>query len=166
MDRNYVDSMSGYSFHRASLAQLSSAALLEILQLRAQVFVVEQNCVYADPDEYDAHALHLWIRNPSGIVAYARILAPSTRFEECSIGRVLSAEAVRGKGFGRLIMERSIEEALRSFQTNRIRISAQCYVQEFYEDLGFVAQGEVYDEDGIPHREMVYSVVDSSSSSS
>lgn len=138
------------------IKDMSPADLLEILSLRCAVFVVEQHCVYQDPDEWDAEAYHLSMRDAEGLAAYARLLAPGTRFDEASIGRVVTAGRVRGTGLGRTLMNHALRECCALYNTDRIRISAQCYISAFYASLGFVACSDEYDEDGIPHVEMLW----------
>ncbi|MCO5259813.1 MAG: GNAT family N-acetyltransferase [Crocinitomicaceae bacterium] len=137
--------------------ELSTKELYELLQLRSDVFVVEQNCVYQDIDDKDLVAHHVIGRlsNSGEIVAYARLLPSSISYKEPSIGRVLTSNKYRKHGFGKALMQHSIENCLRLFSSNTIRISAQTYLLKFYTELGFIIVGEPYDEDGIPHIEMV-----------
>ena len=145
-----------YTWTISTLTELSATRLLEILRLRSEVFVVEQQCIYIDPDEFDEQALHLYATDADKVVAYARILKPSTRFIEPSIGRVLTASSHRRTGLGKELMSRAVQECCNRFEHTVIRISAQCYLQKFYTDLGFIIDSEEYDEDGIPHVEMVW----------
>jgi ElaA protein len=135
--------------------KLTLYQLHEIYVARQEVFVVEQDCVYLDADGYDLLALHL-IGDVSGkIAAYARLLPPGTKYAgDASIGRVLTRQAFRGKGYGRLLMHEAIAQCETHFPDTTIHISAQHYLLEFYESLGFIACSDVYDEDGIPHIEM------------
>ena len=136
--------------------ELSAAELYSLLKLRSEIFVVEQNCVYLDPDGKDENALHLCGRLPDGTpVAYARLLAPGVSYDEASIGRVAIQIAYRKYGFGKKLMLEAIEKTCQGFHTNHIRISAQQYLLRFYSELGFSIMGDAYMEDGIPHVEML-----------
>jgi ElaA protein len=137
-----------------SFSSLTPEELYSILQLRSEVFVVEQNCVFQDMDDRDKHCYHLMLHQ-THLVAYSRLVPPLIYYPEMSIGRVITKLAVRGSGVGKLLMEESIERCYEVFGKGDIRIGAQCYAQEFYNRLGFIADGEVYDEDGIPHIQMV-----------
>lgn len=138
------------AFHEFSLDELYS-----VLQARSRVFVVEQDCAYLDLDDADQQALHLSYWENNQLLGYLRILPAGATFEECSIGRVLTSETARARGLGKQIMRRAIDECRKRFPTQRLRIGAQNYLRAFYESLGFVADSDVYDEDGIPHVEMV-----------
>jgi ElaA protein len=127
---------------------LTPAELYSILQLRSEVFVVEQNCVFQDMDDRDHQCYHLML-NQAHLVAYSRLVPPGVCYPEMSIGRVVTKPAVRGSGLGRVLMQESIKRCYDIFEKGPIRIGAQCYAQKFYHQLGFVAEGDVYDEDGI-----------------
>lgn len=130
--------------------------LYAILQLRMEVFVVEQTCYYQDCDGRDQASLHHWFENSdSEIIAYVRICKPGVSYAEPSIGRVIVAEKYRRKSLGKQIMESSIEIAKKHFSVGSIRISAQKYLVDFYTNLGFIPTGKEYLEDGIPHLEML-----------
>lgn len=135
--------------------ELTTNELYDILWLRSRVFVVEQNCVYLDNDYKDQQSYHLMGTLNGQLVAYVRILPPGLSFEEASIGRVLTNPDFRGKGFGIELMKKAIEKTVEEYKINTIRIGAQCYLNKFYSDLGFVNSGEEYLEDGIPHIEML-----------
>ena len=135
--------------------ELNVTELYEIMKLRSQVFVVEQNCVYLDADDKDALSFHLFTKQAGTVAAYARLLPPGISFKEASIGRVLSAPSQRRKGFGILLMQEAITRTLHLYSTNKIKIGAQLYLQSFYESLHFEKCSEQYDEDGIPHIEMI-----------
>lgn len=143
-------------WHVQRFDELSLARLYAILRARAAVFVVEQNCPYQDLDGLDEGALHLtaWQRG-AGLIAYARIVPPGARFAEPSIGRVLTAQAVRGSGFGHELMQRAIAAAQSAFAGSDLRISAQLHLERFYGELGFKTVSEPYPEDGIAHVEML-----------
>ena len=133
---------------------LSSLELYELLKLRSEVFVVEQNCVYQDIDGKDQKALHLIGEFDSKIVAYARLFDAGDYFEQASIGRVVVGTAYRDKKWGHKLMKQAISGIEDHFKTKKITISAQMYLQRFYESHGFVATSETYLEDDIPHIEM------------
>ena len=130
--------------------------LYEILRVRSEVFVVEQTCIYQDVDLKDFHAFHLFGEKDGEICAYLRILDHGISYPEVSIGRVLTKETVRHQGYAREMMEYAIDYIRKTLNETCIRISAQKYLQEFYESLGFCACSEVYLEDDIPHIEMVW----------
>ena len=135
--------------------ELTTDQLYNLLQLRRQVFVVEQDCVYQDIDYKDQKALHVLGFKDQKIVAYTRIFKPGDYFEYSSIGRVVVLENQRKFKFGYQIMEASIKAIKDQFKETNIKISAQCYLNKFYTNLGFKAIGETYLEDGIPHIAMV-----------
>ncbi|MGB0982110.1 MAG: GNAT family N-acetyltransferase [Winogradskyella sp.] len=136
---------------------LTTQQLYDILQLRSQVFVVEQNCVYQDVDGKDQKALHVLGYKAEKLVAYTRIFKPNDYFTEASIGRVVVMENERRHSFGYAIMKASINAIQTHFNTDTIRISAQVYLKRFYNNLEFKAIGKDYLEDGIPHINMVKS---------
>lgn len=135
--------------------QLTKDELYSILQLRSEVFVVEQDCVYQDIDGKDDKALHVMGFDGALLVAYTRCFPAGIYFEEAAIGRVVVRDASRKFGYGREIMEASIDEINKRFGNQSIRVSAQTYLDKFYRDLGFIPEGEGYLEDGIPHMSMV-----------
>lgn len=134
-----------------SFSELSTKELYDILQLRSEVFVVEQNCVYQDIDGKDEKALHVIGFKNDKIVAYCRIFKPGDYFEKASIGRVVVAKNERKFGYGHVIFEQSVEAVKEYFNEISIKISAQLYLKKFYESHGFVQVGEGYLEDDIPH---------------
>ncbi|MEE1946509.1 GNAT family N-acetyltransferase [Pedobacter sp. KR3-3] len=136
---------------------LSVTELYAILQLRSEVFVVEQNCVYLDIDNKDKKSMHLMAWQGDDLAAYTRLVPPGVSFAEASIGRVVTSPRYRGTGIGIELMQKSIVHCLATYQTQNIRIGAQLYLQKFYTNLGFVQNSEPYDEDGIPHIEMILS---------
>ena len=135
--------------------ELSAAELYAIMQLRNEVFVVEQDCVYQDADDKDQASLHFCGWHGSKLVAYTRILPPGIAFKEASIGRVVTSPAYRRTGVGRVLMQKSIELTFNSFNCSQVRIGAQVYLTKFYSSLGFIPCSEEYLEDGIPHIEMI-----------
>lgn len=139
-----------------SFDNLSVTELYAILQLRSEVFVVEQNCVYLDIDDKDKKSMHLMAWQGDDLAAYTRLVPPGISFAEASIGRVVTSPRYRGKGIGLELMQKSIAQCLATYQTQNIRIGAQLYLQKFYTELGFVQCSAPYDEDGIPHIEMLF----------
>ena len=126
--------------------------LHNILALRSEVFVVEQNCVYQDIDGKDKKALHIIGYSKEEIVAYARIFDKGVIYSEyCSIGRIATSFSERGKKFGHQLVEFSIKQIHKRFNNRAIKISAQAHLEKFYGQHGFYASGETYLEDGIPH---------------
>ncbi len=137
--------------------ELSTEELYTILQLRNEVFVVEQNCIYQDADSKDSISFHLSGWDGVNLVAYCRILPPGVSYTEASIGRVVSSPQYRNKGYGKQLMNEAIIHTLAQFECNTIKISAQLYLQKFYEQLGFIKLSDSYLEDNIPHIEMLFS---------
>lgn len=137
--------------------EFSLQTLYEALKLRAEVFVVEQNCPYQDVDGKDQKALHVLGYHDSKLVAYTRLFKPGDYFERASIGRVIVKENYRKYGYGKDIMNASIAVLEKDFQASEIEISAQVYLKKFYNDLGFKEFGEGYLEDDIPHIRMLKS---------
>ena len=140
-----------------SFNDLTPEELYNILKLRSEVFVVEQNCVYLDTDDKDQQSFHLSGWNENDLVVYARILPPGLAFEEASIGRVVTNPTYRKTGSGRLLMQHAIEKTLLQFAVSEIKIGAQLYLLSFYSSLGFKQSGPEYLEDGIPHIKMTLS---------
>jgi ElaA protein len=138
-------------WHERAFDELSVAELYAILALRSRVFVVEQNCPYLDADGYDAMSRHLWAEADGAIHAYLRLVPPGVKFAELSIGRVVTAPEARGTGLGRVLMQRGLAAA----GPVPVRIGAQAHLERFYGELGFRRASEPYDEDGIPHIEML-----------
>lgn len=137
--------------------ELTLDELYDALALRCRVFILGQG-PYQDPDGLDRQAYHLLGRDGSGaLMAYLRVLDPGTRFAEASIGRVITAPECRGQGQGRALMAEGLTRCSAVWPGQPIRISAQAHLRAFYGSLGFAAVGEVYDEDGIPHLEMLRS---------
>lgn len=135
--------------------ELSARLLYRIMAARQAVFVVEQQCAYQDLDGLDECAVHVCALAAGKLYAYARILPPQKRFEEPSIGRVLTVQTARGAGLGRTLMQRCISVAGMHYPDLPLRISAQVHLARFYSSLGFAADGEPYDEDGIAHVDML-----------
>jgi ElaA protein len=131
--------------------QLSLQQLYDVLQLRSEVFVVEQDCVYQDIDAYDQVAQHILFYQDSILIGYARVLPSGTYFKEPSIGRVIIKASHRKLNLGHDLMDYAIEYITNNYPNKTIKISAQQHLNNFYTVHGFVAKGEGYLEDGIPH---------------
>jgi len=138
-------------------SDLSLHELYAILQLRNEVFAVEQNCVYPDMDNKDQSSFHLMGWRNEKLIAYTRIMPPGLAYPEPSIGRVATSSSARGEGIGKQLMESSIEHIYNLYGVTSIKIGAQLYLKKFYTGLGFLQAGTVYSEDGIEHIEMVKS---------
>ena len=138
-----------------SFNEFSIYQLYEILQLRSEVFVVEQDCVYQDLDGKDQKSLHVFGIKNDKIIAYTRIFKPGDYFKNASIGRVVVAAAERKFGYGHDLIKASIDVIKTHFKVDKITISAQVYLKKFYESHNFNQVGEEYLEDGIPHIEML-----------
>lgn len=137
--------------------ELTSDELYELLNLRSEVFVVEQDCIYNDMDGFDKDAIHVLGFDKTHLAAYARILPPGTRYKNISIGRVVVDPKSRGKSLGKQLMKQSIELVKTTWGKLPVNISAQLHLEKFYADLGFRTVSDVYLEDGIPHLKMEYS---------
>lgn len=135
--------------------ELSLDELYYLLQLRSEVFVVEQDCVYQDIDGKDQKALHIIGKKEGSIIAYTRIFKPGDYFKEASIGRVVVSTNQRYLKYGHQIMIASVNAVEDAYQTKEIKISAQKYLEKFYNNIGFKTIGDSYLEDGIPHLAMV-----------
>ncbi|MHB8259432.1 MAG: GNAT family N-acetyltransferase [Bacteroidia bacterium] len=138
--------------------KLSVNELYDFLHLRQQIFVVEQNCIYLDADGADKECLHLLGFVNNKIVGYARIIPKGISYKTPSIGRVVIDEKYRGKGYAYKIMEEAIRIAVEKFKTKKITISAQLYLKEFYESIGFKVSGKVYLDCDLPHLKMIMSI--------
>ncbi len=147
--------MNNIQWYCKKFTKLSVTELYEIMKLRSEVFVVEQKCVYLDADGKDEKSHHFYAVENGSIAAYARLLPPNTSFKEASVGRVLTAQSQRRKGLGIILMQKCIAKTLDLFDTTSIKIGGQLYLKSFYEGLQFKQCSEVYDEDGIPHIEMI-----------
>ena len=134
--------------------ELSVQELYAILQLRNEVFIIEQNCIYPDLDNKDQLSYHLMCWKEDKLIAYTRLLPPGITYQNPSVGRVVTAASVRRSGIGRELMIRSITHCEILFGKKSISLSAQLYLKKFYESLDFSPTSDVYLEDGIPHLEM------------
>ena len=140
--------------HKKTFQELTTNELYELLRVRSEVFVVEQNCVYQDLDYDDQKSIHLWLTEDEKVVALARVCPAGTHMTEVSIGRVITTE--RGKGFGKQIMLHAIDAAVEHFGATLIDIEAQEYAKGFYEGVGFKQSSETFMLDGIPHIKMTW----------
>ena len=143
------------NFITKTFQELNTTELYQILQLRSEVFVVEQDCVYQDLDFKDQKSLHVLGFKNDKIIAYTRIFKPGDYFKEASIGRVIVDEKERKFSYGHDLMKASIKAVKDYFKVDEITISAQVYLKKFYESHGFKKIGDEYLEDGIPHIEMI-----------
>jgi len=149
--------MSKLDFKIKDFNQLSTQELYSILQLRSEVFVVEQNCVYQDLDGKDQLAYHVLGYKDSILTAYTRVFKPGDYFSKSSIGRIIVKKTHRRFKYGDHLVKNSIEFIEKKFKEKEILISAQAYLINFYNNLGFVQEGEQYLEDDIPHIKMLKS---------
>ena len=140
--------------HKKTFLQLTTDELYELLRVRSEVFVVEQNCVYQDQDGDEQQAIHLWLTLGDRIVALARVCPARTHMQEISIGRVITT--VRDKGYGKQIMLHAIDAAKESFGATLIDIEAQEYAKGVYESVGFKQSSDTFMLDGIPHIKMTW----------
>ena len=134
-----------------SFEELSKLELYKVLRLRAEVFIVEQDCVYQDVDDKDQKALHVLIKKSDEIIGYTRLFWPGDYFKEASIGRVVISKEERHNKYGSQLMKASILAVSEKMKEKKIKISAQTYLKKFYNNLGFLESGKEYLEDGIPH---------------
>lgn len=142
-----------------SFNELTNEELYKILQLRIEVFAVEQNVVYQDCDNKDFKSYHFTAWNGNKIIAYSRILPPGIAYPEAaSIGRVGTSPVVRGQSLGKQLFEKSLEQLYLLFGKDPVIISAQVYLIKFYESFSFVPQGDIYIEDSIPHITMIKNI--------
>ena len=133
--------------------ELSRKEINDIFSLRSEVFIVEQDCAYQDVDGKDDKADHILLSIEEELVGYARVFNENTYFKEASFGRAVVKKKDRGEGYGHLIVDKALEH-LKTKKQSPIKISAQSYLKDFYSSHGFVAKGEEYMEDGIPHTAM------------
>lgn len=142
------------TLHKKLFSELTTEELYELLRIRSEVFVVEQNCVYQDMDGDDQASVHLWLTDQDRVVALCRVCPAGTHMKEVSIGRVITTE--RGKGYGKRIMLAGIEAAKEHFGASTIEIEAQEYAKGFYEQVGFRQSSDPFILDGIPHIKMTF----------
>ena len=142
-------------WHLKTFKELSTTELYNILKLRSEIFVVEQNCVYQDIDDKDQKAFHFFCKENNQITAYTRIFKPGDYYKEAAIGRVVVKNLKRGTGLGHVLITKSINEIEKAIGKIPIKIGAQLYLKAFYESHGFKKISEEYLEDGIPHIHML-----------
>ena len=134
--------------------ELTVHELYAILQLRNEVFIIEQNCIYPDLDYKDQPAIHLMCLEDKKLIAYTRILPPCISYSVPSIGRVVTAPSARKTGVGKELVRKSIDACITLYGITDITLSAQLYLKKFYESFGFKTSGDKYLEDGIDHIKM------------
>lgn len=139
------------SFH-----ELTKNELYDLLELRCEVFVVEQNCPYQDLDRKDQEAFHLMVYQGDKLMAYTRIFNAGIIYQEAAIGRVVTSPSARNLKLGHQIMKESMEFIRTNLKCSAIRLSAQTHLEKFYEQCGFQPTGKYYLEDDIPHSEMLF----------
>ncbi|MEO5659251.1 MAG: GNAT family N-acetyltransferase [Polaromonas sp.] len=149
--------MSAIVWRFLAFDELTAAELYAVLQLRAEVFVVEQACIFQDMDGADARAMHLLGTQRGALVAYARCFAAGIKFAEASIGRIVTSPSVRGSGAGHALVEKAVS-CLSQPVAQVIRMGAQARLEGFYRQHGFEKAGPIYLEDDISHVEMVRNV--------
>jgi ElaA protein len=150
----YAIIMTSVRLHKKTFQELTTEELYELLRVRSEVFVVEQNCIYQDMDGDDQQSIHLWLTVNDKVVALARVCPADTHMKEISIGRVITTE--RNKGYGKQIMLHAIDAAIEYFGATVIDIEAQEYARGFYETVGFRQSSETFMLDGIPHIKMTW----------
>ncbi|MCM1363850.1 MAG: GNAT family N-acetyltransferase [Faecalibacterium sp.] len=133
--------------------ELTLDELYEIIKLRVDVFVVEQNCVYQDLDDKDKSAFHVFLKDDNGIEAYLRVMQAQSDNNVAVIGRVISIK--RRCGLGTKVLTAGIEVAKTKFNAKSIKLAAQTYARRLYEKAGFKQVSDEFLEDGIPHIEMI-----------
>lgn len=134
--------------------ELTARKLYEVLKLRVDVFVVEQNCPYPELDDLDQQSIHLLYSENNEVLAYARLVPADVKYDLPSIGRVIVRKDARGRGLAKELIERSVDYILTEWKAPAIQLQGQVYLQEFYQSFGFEPVSDSYDEDGIPHVDM------------
>lgn len=149
--------MNNIQWQSHSFEQLNNNLLYDIIKLRVDVFVVEQNCAYAELDSKDNHpeTIHITATLDSELIAYARILPPGLSFSEVSMGRFIVKESLRRQRIGSELLTKCLAEKFSLWPNYRIKISAQEHLKPYYEFFGFRVVSDIYLEDGIPHIEML-----------
>ena len=142
--------------HKKLFKELTVYELYELLRVRSEVFVIEQDCVYQDMDGDDQKSIHLWLTVADKVVALARVCPAGTHMKGISIGRVITT--VRGKGYGKQIMLHAIDAAKEHFGAKQIDLEAQEYAKGFYESVGFKQSSDTFMLDGIPHIKMTWTI--------
>ena len=138
-----------------SFDELSKLELYEVLSFRQSIFVVEQKSWYQDADGLDRISDHLLLKQGEYLVGYLRLTPPGIKYKTPSIGRIAVIESLRGLSIGSRLVDEGLKRSLENYMTDKSTISAQEYLIKFYEGHGFKVNGEVYDEDGIPHIQMI-----------
>lgn len=138
-----------------SFSKLTTNELYQILKLRQDVFIIEQDCIYGDIDGNDSKAYHLLFLKDDTVIAYLRIFAPGVKVKEVSMGRIIVSKDFRGTGLGKTLIEKGIELCTNHYPDTDIRIEAQAALMSYYNQYGFKEEGEVYLWDGIDHIQMV-----------
>jgi ElaA protein len=136
-------------------SELDTGEVYRILQARARVFVVEQSCPYLDADDHDQASWHLWTEVGGAIAAYLRVVPGGEKYAEPSLGRIITAAEHRRSGLGKELVREGLRALAARCGDVPVRIGAQKYLERFYGELGFARAGDDYDEDGIPHLEML-----------
>lgn len=144
------------NFEIKRFEELNTKELYEILKSRYDVFTVGQKCLYQDCDDRDKDSYHIYLKEGERVVAYLRVVDKGISYDEISIGRVMVLDSHRNKGLARKIMEFTIDFIINELKEEKIKISAQEYLAEFYESLGFKRCGDIYLEVEIPHVKMIY----------
>jgi ElaA protein len=147
-----IDNMIKWSLKKFD--ELLPHELYSILQLRNEVFVVEQNCVFQDADDKDQASYHLMGWNSQKLIAYSRIIPTGIAYDLPSIGRVVTSPSIRGNGTGKTLMSESLKAVKEIFGNVSVKLGAQLYLKTFYESFGFTQSSDIYLEDGIQHIEM------------
>ena len=142
--------------HKKKFQELTTDELYELLRVRSEVFVVEQDCVYQDLDGDDQKSIHLWLTVADKVVALARVCPAGTHMKEVSVGIVITTD--RGKGYGKQMMLHAIDAAKEHFGAKQIDIEAQEYAKGFYESVGFRQSSDTFMLDGIPHIKMTWTI--------
>ena len=138
-----------------SFDELSKLELYEVLSFRQSIFVVEQKSWYQDLDGLDKISDHLLLKKDEQLVGYLRLTPPGIKYKTPSIGRIAVIENLRGLSIGSRLVDEGLKRSLENYMTDKSTISAQEYLIKFYEGHGFKVSGDVYDEDGIPHIQMI-----------
>lgn len=144
------------NWHLKRFDELTTNELYEILRARAEVFVVEQTCVYQDCDLKDQKSWHLFSEENGEIVTYMRIIEKGVSYQEISMGRLLTRENYRKDGLSRKTLEKALDFVVHTLGETKVRVSGQLYLKKFYESMGFRTTSEVYLEDEIEHVQMLY----------
>ena len=143
-----------FNFIWRNFNSISKDELYDVLSLRQRVFIIEQDCFYEDLDYSDQDANHLLLYKDNKLIAYSRVFPPGIKYDAASIGRIVTDLDYRGKGYGKIITQESIQFLKNNFPESDISISAQYRLVDFYENLGFEREGNVYLEDDIDHIKM------------